>query len=196
MRFRQIAQGTRARKSLELSLLQGTPPVTVDLRPLTSAEEIDALARARSLAVEKGLSDPKEGQPVYDLAVMAFVVLLAAVDHDSPKDAPVPFFDGVEQPLSLDRDALQLLYEAQVVWQEECSPRQMELTTGQYAGLVMNLAEGDGSAADPFLRTLPRALLVNCMHIMAKQLLSSPAPKSPSSSGTSPAGESTKSEGS
>lgn len=192
MKFRQIASGTRARKSLEIELLQGAAPLLVDVRPLTTAEEIDALARARAYAVEHGLPDPKEGQPVYDLAVMAHVLLLAAVDHDSPAEAPAPFFDAIEQPLSLDRDALQLLYEGQVAWQEECSPRKTELTPGEYAGLVMRLAEGDGSADDPFLRRLPRAVLVSCMRTMASQLLGSPPLRSLSSSATSPAGETEK----
>lgn len=189
MKFRQIASGTRARKSLELPLIQGAEAVHVDVRPLTTAEDIEALAKARAYAVEQGLPEPKEGQPVYDLAVMAFVLVLAAVDHDSPAEAPAPFFDEVAQPLSLDRDALQLLYEAQVAWEEECSPRKKELTPGEYAGLVMRLAEGDGSGDDPFLRKLPRAVLVSCMRTMACQLLGSPLLKSPSSSATSPAGE-------
>lgn len=195
MKFRQIAGGTRARKMLELQLFPGVEPVRVDVRVLAVEEEIEALAQARAYAAQKGLDDPKEGQPVYDLAVMAFVVLLATVDHDSPTDQPAPFFDSVEQPLSLDRDALQLLYEAQVLWQEQCSPRKLTLSDAEYVGLVMRLAEGE-SDNDPFLERLPRASLVICMRIMARQLLSSPEPRSPSSSASSPGGETGRTEAS
>ena len=192
-RFRQITQGTRARKAFPFvaSTASGAESIEVDVRPLTSAEEVDALAQARAYAAQRGLMEPKEGQPVYALAVMAFVVLLATLDHESTPDKPVPFFDTVDQVLSLDRDRLQLLYEAQVAWQEECSPRTTTLTPEEYAGLVYALAtEEVGDAAGPFVARLPRATLVNCARTMARQLLSSPPPRSPSSSSTSASGAS------
>lgn len=192
-RFRQITQGTRARKAFpfQASTSSDGEPVQVDLRPLTSAEEVDALAQARAYAVARGLVEPKEGQPVYDLAVMAFVVLLATLDHDSPADKPAPFFDDVEQVLTLDRDRLSLLYEAQVSWQELCSPRPTKLSPEEYAGLVYALAtEEVGDAVSPFVARLPRATLVSCARTMARQLLTSPTPRSSSSSSTSVSGAS------
>lgn len=187
-KFRQILQGTRARKSVTLTF--GETEVVIDVRPLVANEEADALASARTFAAAKGLPDPKEGQPVYDLAVLAHYAHAACVDHDSPVDAPAPFFDSAEQAASLDRDRLQILFEAWSAWQEECSPRKMTLTPEQYAGLVYMLAEGGtGSTDDPFLLRLPRATLVSCMRTMAAQLVASPTLRSPSSSSSSPAGE-------
>ena len=195
MRFSAIQKGTLARRSVDLPI--GGVPVPVDVRPLHGREEIEALSLARRYAIAKGLDNPKEGEPVYDLAVMAHVVLLAAVDHESPEGAPVPFFDHVDQVIELDRDRIQLLYEAQSEWQEETSPRRTKLTPEQYAGLVFALAteEGDGSADDPFLRRLPRATLVSCMRTMAVQLVSSRTPRSPTTASTSSNGESAEGEG-
>lgn len=186
-RFAQIVRGTLARTPVTLTF--GEASVVVDVRPLLVHEEIDALARARAHAQAKGLADPKEGEPVYDLAVMAHVAVLAAVDHDSPADAPVPFFDSVDQALSLDRDRLHLLYESQTEWQQQCSPRKTTMTPEEYAGLVFALA-GGSEGADPFFNRLPRALLVSCMRTMAAQLLNSPTPSSPSTSSASPSGAS------
>lgn len=192
-RFRDISLGTQARRPVDLTLQNGQT-VAVDLRVLNVDEEVAALAGARRYAVERGLPDPKEGDPIYDLGVMAHVMLLAAVDHDSPVDKPVPFFDDAKQAAELDRDRLQLLYEAQQVWQEECSPRRLKMEVGEYAALVFRLAgeeeEGGGDAADPFLRRLPRATLVSCMRTMARQLLGSPQPRSLSSSSDAPDGAS------
>lgn len=186
-KFRQITQGTRARKPVTLTF--GESEVVVDVRPLVTSEEADALAAARAFAAAKGLPDPKEGQPVYDLAVLAHYAHAACVDHDSPADAPAPFFDSPEQAASLDRDRLQVLFEAWSAWQEQCSPRRLTLTPEQYAGLVYSLAEGGaGSTDDPFLLKLPRATLVSCMRTMAAQLVASPMLRSPSSSSGSPAG--------
>lgn len=186
-RFSSIARGTLARTPVTLTF--GETRVMVDVRPLLVTEEIEALSLARAHARAKGLDQPKEGEPVYDLAVMAHVVTLAAIDHDSPADAPVPFFDSVDQALSLDRDRLHLLYESQTEWQQQCSPRQTTMTPEEYAGLVFALA-GGSEGADPFFNRLPRALLVSCMRTMAAQLLSSPTPRSPSTSSTSPSGAS------
>lgn len=188
-RFSQIVRGTRARRSVSLAF--GDSPVEIDVRPLTAREEAEALAGARAYAVGKGIAEPKEGHPEYDLAVLAHYAYAACVDHDSPADAPAPFFDSAEQAISLDRDRLQILYEAWLSWQEECSPRKTTLTPEQYAGLVFSLAEGgEGAADDPFLRRLPRATLVSCMRTMALQLCGSLTPRSPTTSSTSAGGES------
>lgn len=194
-RFSQIAKGTRARKTFDFvhtSPTEGSPhnSVPVDVRPLSTAEEVEALSAARAYAVEQGLAEPKEGQPVYDLAVQAHVVRLACVDHESPADRPAPFFDTIEQVLSLDRDRLALLYEAQVAWQEQCSPRRTTLSPTEYAVLVYQLAEEETPGADPFFEKLPRATLVSLLRTMARQLVSSPQPRSDASSSPSASGAS------
>lgn len=178
-RFRTLAAGTAARKTVSFSL-PGCPETQVDLRPLTTAEEIDALEQALKIAKDRGVAEPREGQAIYDLALMASVLLRGVLDHESPANDPQPFFDELGQPLSLDRDRLVYLYEAHCSWQEHCSPRQMSLTTEQYIAFVAMLASGEGALPDPFGRW-PQATLVTCMRTLARQLLNSPVPNSHSS---------------
>jgi hypothetical protein len=191
-RFGLISKGTQARKTVQF-----LPPsvgeveaIPVDLRVLTSDEEMAAQAAAHKLAKARGLDDPKEGQPVFDLALMAYVVLTAAIDHDSAPAHPQPFFDTIDQVLSLDRDRLALLYEAQEAFQQEVSPRQLTFTTAEYISLISLAANGEAADTDPFFAKLPRATLVNLLRITARQLAASQTHKSPSSSSTSTVGES------
>lgn len=181
MRCSAISKGTRARKTLVLDLF-GHKDIAVDLRPLTGDEEVDALATAHALAKAKGIDDPKEGQPIFDRMVMAAVLAVGCVDAESPADNPRPFFTGAEEVLTLDRDAMVMLYEAHEAWQEQCSPRKRDLTFDEYGAAVVKLASlGEGDSLDPFVRW-PRALLVSFMRISARQLLSSLDPRSFSTS--------------
>lgn len=178
--FARIIQGTRARKSVPFALA-GHDPVDVDVRPLTAAEELQALKQARSMATARGVDDPKEGEPMYDLCLMASVLLVGCIDHDSTATDPRPFFDNVEQVLSLGRDHIVFLYEHHDAWQEQTSPRKKNLTTEEYMAVVMALASREEGDLDPFV-SWPRATLASCMRTMAQQLVNSLAAKSPATS--------------
>lgn len=193
-KLKQILLGTAARTSISLPL--GGQAIPVDVRPITAAEEVAALAQARSLAIKQGVEDPREGNSIYDLLVMASVVLIGCVDHDSPQDKPEPFCESIEQVLSLGRDSVVYLYEAQEAWQEKTSPRRRKLSPEEYLALVVQLAASDeeDDALDPFARW-PRATLVSCMRTMASQLLSSPGPRSQPTSSPAASGETALSRG-
>ena len=181
-RFQTIALGTRAREPFTFDL-PGHPGVTVDLRPLSDAEEIEALAEARRMAKDKGVGDPKDGDPIYDRLVMAAVLVFGCVDAESPVDKPAPFFANTAEVLTLDRDSVVLLYEAHEAWQEQCSPRRIKLSDDEYTAMMLRLAE-DGDIR-PFV-SLPRATLASCLATSARLLVSSRAASLPSTSASEP----------
>src|SRR4051812_6340335 len=129
--FSSILLGTRATTRVLLPLPGVAEPVPVAVRPLSGTEEGAVLERARAYAVAKGVADPKDGDRLYDLGLMVHVLAIACVDVDDPTR---PFFDkGAQQVLdNLDADRIALLYEAQQVWQEECSPRKSKMNPGEW----------------------------------------------------------------
>ena len=124
---------------------------------------------------------------MYDLSVMAEICAVACVDHDSPADAPEPFFDGgVKQALELDTDRLTLLYQAFSEWSATCNPRRVNMSIADYMETVTALAlteDGD----DRFFDSLGSVMLRVCARTMARQLVISREPKSPSTSASEPA---------
>ena len=169
MRLANLSRGVLARHTVLLPL-PGREPVEVDVRPLSTTEGVEAHAQALALAKARGLETPRTGDTIYDLCLMAAVLVRGVLDHESPTDKPVPFFDSVEQVMGLDRDRVVYLYEAHVAWQDQCSPRQLHLTEAQYVGLVLHLqSTEEGDLGDPFC-SWPRSTLVTCLRTMARQL--------------------------
>lgn len=206
-RYEQIRRGKRARKNVTITI--DGDEVQVGLRVLPSGYERVAMAAARAVATAEakteaesaGLSladmpELKQGNPEYDLAVIAQVVLRAVVDIDSPENAPVPFFSSLAQVDEVDRDELVLAHEKIVAWQEECSPRRGKLTPQQYAVLILSLCEEDengeagGSLDANFIESLPRATLLQSLRFLVKGLRTAPTPSSPSTSPSSGSGDS------
>lgn len=189
MRFGQIAKGTRARKTVPLPLGDGPmvaphvaedgsitfPPadgvVMVDLRPLTQGEAGDVLAQARAYAVSKGVSDPRDGNPIYDMAEVEYTLALACIDHDSPPDAPAPFFDGgvdqIRASADLGRDRLLYLYEQHQLFQDECSPSLRKLAPDDLLAAMVRLAGEDGAEAQRFFTSMGPGLRWICTRTLA-----------------------------
>ena len=211
-KFSQIIKGTRARKRVWLQLGDGPllsvsldaqgkgaavrseEAIAVDLRPLTSGEQADVLSRARADAVAKGVAEPKDGNPIYDLCEMEHTLCLACVDPESPEHAPQPFFDGgvaqIRSSPDLGRDRVAWLFEQCLLHQDECSPRLRTLDPAAFvASLDILGAEEDGSAAD-FFASLGPALRWICMRSLAVQRRSAQPHSSPSSSDSGKSGES------
>jgi hypothetical protein len=202
---RGVFAGKRARKPVPLPLDDGPLPlptlgddgrvvypvvenaVTIDLRVLTSDEEIDARSRARGRAIEKGVADPKEGNDIYDLALMQEVVFRACVDHDVV-DKLEPYWDGgIQAVRDLDGDRLLYLYEQQAQWQAACSPRRLNLSAEEFISQVTAYAvEEQDFPFDPSSLAMQR----HCLRVLARLHLSSLTPSAPPESVSSFTGES------
>ena len=176
-RFSQIAAGTRARKTVMLEIAD--EPRKIDLRVLGPFEWSEVLTAARAFAVSKGVVDPDEGDPLYELGLHVHTLLLACIDSDSPTDAPAPFFDSAEQMLNssiIGRDHLAMLFAHHEVWEWECSPRAKELDKAEFARIIAAAGQGD---VGPFCRLRPGMQLV-CMRSLAELYWSSQSASSPS----------------
>jgi hypothetical protein len=109
---------------------------------------------------------------------MVHTLLLGCVDHDSPSNAPLPFFDSAEQILAnLNRDQVTHLFAQHEHWQDECSPRAKDLTEDQFYAWLVGVAESE-SPSD-FFDLLRPATLWRCTRTTVKLLAISRADKSP-----------------
>jgi hypothetical protein len=148
------------------------PPVLVDLIVLTGDETTRVLAQARADAIGNGVSDPKDGEPLYDLAVMVHTLLLSVVDHDSAPGEERPFFDSAEQIRKhLDGQRIGYLYALQEVWQDECAPQRIDLSEQEMLEWVLELAESEDPQV-PFGRLRPASRWIY-MRSLARLLVSS-----------------------
>ena len=151
-------------------------PALVDIVVLSGVEEAKALEMARAAAVRAGVADPKPNEPLYDLAFMVQTLLIGCVDHDSPSNAPVPFFESAEQILkNLNRDQITHLFVQHEHWQDECSPRAKDLTEDQFYTWLVGVAESE-SPSD-FFELLRPATLWRFTRTMVKLLAISRADK-------------------
>lgn len=172
--FSALTKGIRATKAIEFPYAGQVLELYV--RPLLGGEEGDALAWGRAYAVEKGIKEPREGDALYEIGVMAATVAAGCVL--GPDDPDGLFFDGgPEQVLKfLDRDRIAYLYEAQQYWQDECSPRVSRVDGQDYIAYVLACA-GAAEGADPLamLRPVTRASFVRTLasqHLASLELRS------------------------
>ena len=158
-KFSSIARGVRARKAVTFPLLGGGD-ATCAVVPLLAEQEVAVLAQARAFAISKGLTDPKDGQPLYELSKWVHTLVHACVDVDSPLDDPAPFFDGGAAQIlhpkeGLDRDRIALLYQEWMAWQDECSPPPGTMTGEEYMRHLLSHSEVADGAELPFVRWRP-----------------------------------------
>jgi hypothetical protein len=167
-KFSQIARGTRALKVIDLPLPDGVTAKCA-VRPLLGSEEAAILTAARAYAKDRGVDDPRDGNPIYELGFWVHTLVHGCVDAD---DAAAPFFDGgVEQILgALDRDRIALMFEQQQAWQDECSPRVTSMTGDEYVAHILKIASSAEDADVPFDRWRP-ALLASFLRTTALQLV-------------------------
>jgi len=176
--FGLIAAGTRARRRVECTTIAGRA-FACDLRPVLGADEALVLQRAREFAQARGVAEPKEGEPIYELALSVETLALACVD---PDDGTRPFFDGGSPQIlaNLDRDRILYLYETLTTWQASFSPREHGLDWGTFVAKVYELATAEEADADaPFARWAP-ATRGSFMRTLARLYWNSLAAKSPS----------------
>ncbi len=148
-KFRDIAAGTSARRTLSLPLLSGGT-VAVAIVPLLLGADTDCLAGAREYAKAKGIEDPKPGDPLYERGLMIHVVLKSVVDADVT-DRNDPFFGSIEElERFLDSDRLAFLFASQRRYQNEVAPAPRTNDIATYTQFVMALAlSGEGGSSIP-----------------------------------------------
>lgn len=187
-KFSQILKGTRARHVVPFPI--SAAPVTegaeretvpVDVRVLSGIELATCLEKARERAAAKGITDPAQGEPIYDLALMVETLAVAVVDHESPEDAPAPFFDGgAEQILAdVDSERISYLYAWHEMWQSMCSPRLEKLD--EQAAFQKLIELTTRTDPGPFVEMLP-ATAWALLRFTGGLLLSSPELRSQLSS--------------
>lgn len=187
MRFGQIVRGTRARRAVTIEGLNDTEgnPAPIDVRPLNGTEQAEVLAKARAFALAQGVKEPRDGEPLYELGRQVHTLLLACIDHDSPADAPRPFFASAEEILEgLDRDRRSYLFEHQESWEDACAPRPSRMDQEDFLRWCSEICAADEGDDVPFVRLRP-VLRWSCMRTLAALHVISP---SPSSASTSPSG--------
>lgn len=198
--FAAISKGHRARRpvafpvsgakwSTERADWDGET-VTVDLRPLRVTDELEAVAAATARAKKLGISDPGDGDPVYDYALEVERLLRGVVDHDSPTDAPVPFFESFEQIAedeAIQKDHVAYLSEQLTLWQAECSPRASTMNAADFSGAVLRAAGGDARDFLGWSPALRWSFLRSTAVLASSSLLGSLPSGSPSDPTPSPA---------
>jgi hypothetical protein len=194
-RFSDLLKGKRARRTVEFpqantrsSLLAplpeqeaqraadkttDEPAVMVDLVVLNADEEARALEEARAMAIKAGVTDPKLGEPLYDLALMVFSLLYGCLVHGED----TCFFESADQiRKGLDRDRITYIYAQHELWQNECSPQAKSIDDAQFFSFIVEMA-GSEDPSRPFAKLQPATLAIYT-RIMARLLLNSPTLKS------------------
>lgn len=151
MKFSTIAQGTRAERIVDLPgyKKEDGSPIRLALRPLTGAEEQRVLESALTDAKKGGSAEPKPGDQLYDLAIMAHTLALGCLDVDSPVTARAPFFDqGAAHLLeNLHVETITYLFERHDQWQSECSPYVRQMSLDALLSKAREVASPEGEAA-------------------------------------------------
>ena len=137
MKFSQIVKGTRATRDVDFTIWGATARCAV--RPMTGLEEGDAMAAGRAYAVSKGIADPKPTDRVYEIGVMVHTLAVACIDPDN-HDA-LYFSSAGEILENLDTDRIAYLYEAQQLFQDECSSRVSKMGEAEWVATVLEVAE-------------------------------------------------------
>ncbi|WP_394847402.1 hypothetical protein LZC95_08045 [Pendulispora brunnea] len=173
--------GAKAERPITIPIALGddgvidTPCVVV---PLTAAQDAEVLTFALEYARARG-AEPKEGEPLFDLACMVKTIELSVRDVDSPREAREPFFDGgTDQVLQfLSRETIVFVYERQQIWQDECSPSVRRVSAADLVDHITRIAEAEDDL--PFVVLSP-AMRWICTRIMARLHLASAEDRLPS----------------
>lgn len=184
MKLSQMMQGKKAESEPVEVVGFG---FTVLCVPLTATEYGNACVFARERAKAKGAENPENGDPVYDLALMAAVLVAGCVDPDSPPDARAKSFESVDEILdAMHPEHVVYLHEHHERWQDETSPNHRKLSGEALFDKVREVTGADGLAG--FMRLSPstRWHFVRSMGLTLLGLLEVKSTPSSPSSGSSP----------
>jgi hypothetical protein len=194
-KFSKVVLGTRAEKEVKIPAVDGgEESYTALVRPLDGLEEEEVLVRARSRAIEKGLTEPRLGEPIYDMALMVETIAVGVLDIESPKDARQPFFDeGAEQVRqAYGREAISYIYQLQQTWQDEVSPTLLKLDSKATVEAMITIGGPNEVEARRFLEQCRPGLLLSLARSMGMLLYDSLTPRSDFGKSSESSGPSTK----
>lgn len=178
------AQRTRDQEAWEKASQAGSAPpgapddhILVDLRVLTGAEESLVLQKAREHALEHGVSDPKDGEPLYEVGKMVWSLSLGILDHDSPENDPKLFFDGGAKQIldEVDGDLIAFLFTRWEIWQGECSHQLGSLSGPQFWEQIVKVTVSNDDLPFSQMRRTAQWVLLRTMGAL---WLNSPEAKS------------------
>lgn len=153
-----VAQRESDKASAELNGEPAIPDeVTVGLRILTLQELTTVYEKAGAFARERGVKEPNEADPIYNLGVSIYICAIACVDPDSDVKNPEPFFGtrGDIESAALElldsvhigRDGIAYLAEQHEAWQDICNPRANKVPPSVLYDLVVSAADDDPDVA-------------------------------------------------
>lgn len=187
-KFSRLAKGGTPRLAvtpfplLDGTMLTGEHCAVV---PIVGDNEGKVLKGAREFAIEHGVEDPRETDPIYKLGRAIWICALGVVDND-PKiaeDKPEFFFDGgiAQVRKALDRDRIFLLARQQEAWQSEVAPGDKNLKGKEYLEMIIEISEVPEGVELP-LERLPLATQRRFVRSLVNTLLTLPALQSLASS--------------
>jgi hypothetical protein len=168
----------------ELAVANGEPAitdeVTVGLRVLTLAELATVYQKAGDFARERGVKEPNEADPIYDLGLKIYTCAIACVDHESDVKDPEPFFGKrgdlesaareLLESVHIGRDGIAYLAEQHEVWQDTCNPQANKVPLSKFYELIAGFADDDSDTAlKTFLACRP-GMLFRLLRFMANLL--------------------------
>lgn len=167
------------------ALMSGEPAtpdqVMVGLRILTLNELTKVYEKAGDFARERGVKEPNEADPIYNLGTSIYICAMACVDPDSDAKDPEPFF-GTRGDLEsaarelldsvhIGRDGIAYLAEAHESWQDICNPRANRIAPNVFYDTVVALADNNPDKALATFLALRPGMLLAFMRTTARLLL-------------------------
>jgi len=154
--------------------------VTVGLRILTLNELATVYQKAGDFARERGVKEPNEADPIYNLGVSVYTCASACVDPDSDVKNPEPFFGtrGDLESAALEllnsvhigRDGIAYLAEQQEAWQDSCNPQANKVSPAKFYEIVVGMSDDNPDESLKTFLGLRPGMRLNSMRIMAKLL--------------------------
>jgi hypothetical protein len=155
--------------------------VMVGLRILTLNELTTVYEKAGNFARERGVKEPNEADPIYNLGVSIYICAMACVDPDSDVKNPEPFF-GTRGDLEsaarelldsvhIGRDGIAYLAEAHEAWQDICNPRANRIAPNVFYDTVVAMADDNPDKALATFLALRPGMLLASFRTMGRLLL-------------------------
>lgn len=165
---------------------------------LSASESVDAMTFARTFASERGVSDPKEGDELYDMGLRIATLARVMVDSESPQEEPEPYFAGGESEMfeALDDDQAEYLF---AIWENhklKHAVRRTKLETGDLVDVIDAMVSDNDERAIAEFSCLRPGMQFQAFRTMCRlwnaaveftPTTAAPTPaRSPGSSGASP----------